>query len=59
MLTYSPSMVLIAAPIALHSARPLGLTILVAIVLLAAITAAGYFIGRMYVDGRFDIRTWK
>ena len=59
LLMYSSIVVLIAAPIALHSSRPLGLAILVAIVLLAALTAAGYFIGRMYVNGRFDIRNWK
>jgi uncharacterized integral membrane protein len=52
-------MVVVAAPIALHSTRPLGLAILVAVVLLGALAAAGYFIGRMYVNGRFDIRNWK
>ena len=56
---YSSIMVVVAAPIALHSTRPLGLAILVVVVLLGALAAAGYFIGRMYVSGRFDIRNWK
>jgi hypothetical protein len=57
---YSPIMAVIAAPIALQSARPLSLSILVAIVLLAALAAAGYFIGREYVNRRILHRhNWK
>ena len=48
-----------AAGIGTHSSVPLSLVILMVIVLLAVLVAAGYFIGRMYVDGRFDIRNWK
>lgn len=56
---YSSVMAVMAAPIAMHSSFPLSLGILVVVVLLAALVVAGYFIGRMYVDGRFDIRNWK
>jgi hypothetical protein len=43
-------MAVLAAPIALHSAHPVGLGILVVIVLLAALAAAAYLIGREYVS---------
>jgi hypothetical protein len=56
---YSSIMVFIAAPIALRTARPLSLAILAVIVLLAALAAAGYFGGRMYLDRRFGRRNGK
>jgi lipopolysaccharide export LptBFGC system permease protein LptF len=59
LLMYSPIMAVIAAPIALHSSRPASLSILVVIVLLAALGAAGYFGGREYVNRRFNRRNWR
>ena len=56
---YSPVMGVIAAPIALQSSRPLSLAILMVIVLLAALGAAGYFIGREYVSRRLNRRNWQ
>jgi hypothetical protein len=53
---YSPIMAVIA--IALHSSRPASLSIL-AIVLLAALGAAGYFGGREYVNRRLNRRNWR
>jgi hypothetical protein len=52
-------MAVIAAPIAMQSTFPLGLGILVVIVLLAALVATGYLIGREYVNGRWDRRDWN
>jgi hypothetical protein len=52
-------MAVIAAPIAMRSTFPLGLGILVVIVLLAALVATGYLIGREYVNGRWDRRDWN
>jgi lipopolysaccharide export LptBFGC system permease protein LptF len=56
---YAPIVAMIAAPIAMQSARPVSLTILMVIVLLAALAAAGYYGGRMYVNKRFNRRNWK
>jgi hypothetical protein len=56
---YSSIMAIIAAPIAMHSTVPLPLGILVVIVLLAALAATGYFIGREYVNGRWNRRDWN
>jgi hypothetical protein len=56
---YSSIMAVMAAPIAMHSTVPLGLGILVVIVLLAALAAIGYFIGREYVDGHWNRRDWN
>jgi hypothetical protein len=59
LLMYSSIMAVIAAPIAMHSTVPVGLGILVVIVLLAALAATGYFIGREYVNGRWNRRDWN
>jgi len=48
-----------AAPIATQSTVPLGLGILMVIVLVAALAAIGYFIGREYVNGRWNRRDWN
>lgn len=56
---YSSIMAVIAAPIAMRSTVPASLAILVVIVLLAALLAAGYFIGREYVNRRLNGRNWK
>ena len=56
---YSPIMAVIAASIATRSTFPVGLGILVVIVLLAALVAAGYFGGREYVSRRLNRRNWK
>jgi hypothetical protein len=56
---YSSSMAVMAAPIAMQSTFPVGLGIFVVVVLLAALAAAGYFIGREYVSGRWNSRDWN
>jgi hypothetical protein len=48
-----------AAPIAMQSAFPLGLGILLVIVLLAVLATVGYLIGREYVNGRWNSRDWN
>jgi hypothetical protein len=52
-------MAVTAAPIAMQSTVPLGLGILVVIVLIAALAAIGYLIGREYVNGRWNMRDWN
>jgi hypothetical protein len=52
-------MAVMAAGIGTHSAFPLGLGIFVVVVLLAALAATGYFIGREYVNGRWNSRDWN
>ena len=47
---YSSSMAVLALYVPGHSPRPVGLGILVVIVLLAALAAAAYFIGREYLN---------
>jgi hypothetical protein len=44
---------------AMQSTFPLGLGILAVVVLLAALAATGYFIGREYVNGRWNRRDWN
>jgi pheromone shutdown protein TraB len=56
---YSSNMAAIAAPIATHSPVSLSLAILVVVVLLTVLTAAGYFSGREYVNRRINKRNWK
>lgn len=56
---YASVMVDIAAPVATHSTVSVSLAILVVIVLLAALAAAGYFSGRDYVNRRLHRRNWK
>lgn len=58
MLMYCSVMGLIAAPIAMQSAFPVGLGILVVIAGLVAVIAVGYFIGREYVNRRLHRRHW-
>jgi hypothetical protein len=53
---YASIMAVIAAPIAMQSTYPVGLGILVVLVLLAALAAAGYFGGREYVNRRSNKR---
>jgi|GEM_PF-6682716 membrane protein DedA with SNARE-associated domain len=55
---YCSVMGLIAAPIAMQSAFPVGLGILVVIAGLVAVIAVGYFIGREYVNRRLHRRHW-
>jgi uncharacterized protein YneF (UPF0154 family) len=50
LLMYSSSM---------HSTVPASLAILMVMVLLAALVAAGYFIGHEYVNRRLNRRNWK
>jgi hypothetical protein len=47
---YYPSMAVLAAPIALHSVRPVGVGMLLVLVLLVALGAVAYIIGREYVS---------
>jgi uncharacterized membrane protein len=49
----------IAAPIAMHSTVPASVAILVVIVLLAVLVAAGYFGGREYINRHVNRRNWK
>jgi len=42
----------------MRSSEPASLAILMVIVLLAAVLAAGYFIGREYVSRRVNRRNW-
>jgi membrane protein DedA with SNARE-associated domain len=49
---------ILPAALALRSSHPASLLILVAIVLLG-VAAAGYFIGREYVNSRVNRRYWK
>jgi hypothetical protein len=56
---YSSIVVVIAAPIATHSTVPASLAILVVLVLLIGLLAAGYFGGREYVSRRVNRRNWK
>jgi hypothetical protein len=56
---YSSSMGVIAAPIAMHSTIPVASAIMMVILLLIAILAAGYLIGREYVSRRLNRRNWK
>jgi uncharacterized protein YneF (UPF0154 family) len=42
----------------MRSSEPASLAILMVIVLLAAVLAAGYFIGREYVNRRVNRRNW-
>ena len=55
LLMYSSIMGVIAAPIAMHSTVPASLAILIVILFLIALLAAGYFGGREYVNRR----NWK
>jgi hypothetical protein len=45
-------MAVMVAAIGIRSSRPVSLVILLVIVLLAALSAAGYYIGREYVNRR-------
>jgi len=56
---YSSSMAVIASPIAMYSTFPASLSILMVIAELIALLAAGYFIGREYVNNRLNRRNWK
>jgi hypothetical protein len=55
---YCSFMGLIAAPIAMQSAFPVGLGIVVVIAGLVAVIAVGYLIGREYVSRRLNRRHW-
>lgn len=59
MLMYSSVMAVIAAPIAMQSTYPVGLGTLVVIIFLAGLAAAGYFIGRRYLETRPNRRNWR
>jgi hypothetical protein len=52
-------MAVMAVPIAMQSAFPVGLGIFVVVALLAAVVTLGYLIGREYVNGRWNSRDWK
>jgi uncharacterized protein YneF (UPF0154 family) len=52
-------MAVMAAGIRGSSPFPLSLTFLMVLVLLAALVATGYFIGREYVNRRLNRRNWK
>jgi hypothetical protein len=52
-------MAVIAAPIAMQSTYPVGLGTLVVIIFLAGLAAAGYFIGRKYLETRPNRRNWR
>ena len=52
-------MAVMAAGIGAHSTVPLSLAILMVVVLLTALAAIGYFIGREYVDRRLNRRNWR
>jgi hypothetical protein len=52
-------MTVMAAPLAMQSAFPLGLGILVVVVLLATLATLGYLIGREYIKGRWNSRDWN
>jgi hypothetical protein len=56
---YSQIMAVVAAPIAMQSAFPLGVGILLVIVLLGVLATVGYFIGREYVNGHWNRRDWN
>jgi len=58
LLMYCSFMGLIAAPIAMQSAFPVGLGIVVVIAGLVAVIAVGYLIGREYVSRRLNRRHW-
>ena len=59
LLRYSSVMAVIAAPIAMQSTYPVGLGTLVVIIFLAGLAAAGYFIGRRYLETRPNRRNWR
>jgi hypothetical protein len=52
-------MAVMAAGIGTHSTFPLGLGIFAVVVLLGALAAVGYFIGREYVNGHWNSRDWN
>jgi uncharacterized membrane protein len=56
---YPSIMAIIAAPIAIAQSRPAVPTILMVIVLVVVLVAAGYFVGREYVNRRVNRRNWK
>jgi len=49
---YSSIMAVMVAAVGIRGSRPASLAILVAIVLVAALLATGYFIGREYINRR-------
>ena len=59
LLRYSSVMAVIAAPIAMQSTYPVGLATLVVLIFLAGLAAAGYFIGRRYLETRPNRRNWR
>jgi hypothetical protein len=52
-------MAAMGTPIAMQSAFPLGVGILLVIVLLGVLATLGYFIGREYVSGHWNRRDWN
>jgi hypothetical protein len=59
LLMYSSLMAVLAAPIAMQSTYPVGLATLVVLIFLAGLAAAGYFIGRRYLETRPNRRNWR
>lgn len=50
-------MVEVALSVPAHSRYPVSLEILVVLIFLAAIAAAGYYLGRRYIDNRTNRRS--